>query len=197
MQGRFAFSRLRGLPSSVRLRFPRKSYFPVLSSLAILLVALALVALQVMIGGVRMVFSLPAYILLAGGAATAILVSKKQTRPPIFCGVSALAMAAWVVARAVASPVAYLARPDLLMVLAATLAYFLIVMCFRAQRTRLGLVALLLVMALVNVAVGAVQFKQADNWMPIPGILRPPIYEWRASGFYICPNHLALSLIHI
>jgi len=48
----------------------------------------------------------------------------------------------------------------------------------------------LLVFALIHIAVGAIQFKRADNFMLLPGIIRPP-YEWRASGFYICPNHLA------
>ncbi len=138
-----------------------------------------------------MVFSLPAYILLAGGVITAALAFKKPARPPVICASAALALAAWVVARALTSPVHYLARTDLLMVLAAVLVYFTTVMFLRDQRTRFTLVAVLVVMALAHVVVGAVQFKQADNFMPLPGIMRPALYEWRASGFYICPNHLA------
>ena len=138
-----------------------------------------------------MVFSLPAYILLAGGVITAALAFKKQARPPVICTSAALSLAAWVVARALTSPVPYLARTDLFMVLAAVLVYFTTVLCLRDQRTRFTLVAVLVVMALAHVVVGAVQFKQADNFMPLPGIMRPVLYEWRASGFYICPNHLA------
>ena len=159
--------------------------------LPLVLIALALICIQVLIGGVRLVFSLPAYALLAGGAITAALAVKRQARPPLICAGAALALAAWVVARALTSPVVYLARTDLLMVLAAVLVYFTTVMHFRAQRPRLLLAALLLILALAHVVVGAVQFKQNDNFMLLPGIMRPPYYEWRASGFYICPNHLA------
>jgi O-antigen ligase len=51
--------------------------------------------------------------------------------------------------------------------------------------------AVLLALALIHAVIGAIQFKQHDNFMLLPGIMRPPFYEWRASGFYICPNHLA------
>jgi O-antigen ligase len=105
--------------------------------------------------------------------------------------VAAIALAAWVVARAFTSPVAYLARTDLLMVLAALIMYFGTVMVFRTQRSRLVLTGVLLALALVHVVVGARQFKHADNFMLLPGIMRPTFYEWRASGLYICPNHLA------
>ncbi|MDR3406690.1 MAG: O-antigen ligase family protein [Chthoniobacter sp.] len=84
----------------------------------------------------------------------------------------------------------YLARADLFMILGAVLVYLLTVMDHTDTRRRLVLVALLLLCALVHIAIGAIQFKQADNFMLLPGIMRPS-YEWRASGFYICPNHLA------
>lgn len=152
--------------------------------------ALALICIQVLIGGVRMVFSLPAYAFLAGGALLSFLVARKMSRPPLFCFISVLALAAWVIARALCSPVEYLARADLFMVLGALLVYLLTVMYYTGTGMRLALVAVLLVVALVHVAIGAIQFKQADNFMLLPGIMRPS-YEWRASGFYICPNHLA------
>jgi len=158
--------------------------------LPVIFVALALVVIQALIGGVRLVYSLPAYILLAAGGLAAAFLAKKPFRPPLICACAALALAAWVVFRALTSPVPYLARADLLMVLAALIVYLVTVTVFRAQRTRLILVGILLLLALVQVAVGAVQFKQCDNFMLIPGISRPD-YAWRASGLYICPNHLA------
>ena len=155
------------------------------------LVVLALVCIQVLIGGVKLVFGLPAYLLLAGGAALSFVTCQKLVRPPVACAITVLLLAAWVVGRALFSPVEYLARTDLFMVLAVVLVYFLTVMQYTGPRARLALVVVLLVCALVHVCIGAVQFKQQDNFMLLPGIMRPAYYEWRASGFYICPNHLA------
>jgi len=154
------------------------------------LVTLALIGIQVFIGGARLVFSLPAYLLLSVGVLLCFLTAKKVIRPPTACTVAVLAMTGWVVARALASPVEYLARPDLFMILAAVLMYLFTVMYSTGTRSRLVLTAVLLACALVHVGIGAVQFKQVDNFMPLPGIMRSD-YSWRASGFYVCPNHLA------
>ncbi len=160
-------------------------YFP------IFFVALALICVQLLIGGVRLVFGLPAYILLATGGVTAALFHGRQiARLPWWCLGSALLLASWVVIRALSSPVEYLARPDLLMMLATLLFYLLTLTHFSDLRSRLLLVGLFLVFALAHAVVGGIQFKQADNFMPLPGLMRPD-YEWRASGFYICPNHVA------
>jgi hypothetical protein len=158
--------------------------------LSFTLVVLALIGIQVLIGGVRLVFGLPAYLLLAGGALLSFFAAKKSVRPPSICAITALALAGWVVTRALTSPVEYLARADLLLVLAAVIAYFLTTIYSDGTKGRLALVIGLLVCALVHVAIGAIQFKQTDNFMPLPGIMRSD-YGWRASGFYICPNHLA------
>jgi O-antigen ligase len=158
--------------------------------LPVIFIALAFVAIQALIGGVKMVFSLPAYLLLAVGAIAAMAISRKQVRPPIVCGLTALGLAAWVTVRALLSPIPYLARTDLLMVLAALSLYLVTVMDFREMRTRFILLGVLLALALAQAIIGAMQFKQLDDFMLLPGIMRPP-YGWRASGFYICPNHLA------
>ncbi|EDY20278.1 O-antigen polymerase [Chthoniobacter flavus Ellin428] len=159
--------------------------------LSFTLFALALICIQVLIGGVKLVFSLPGYALLAGGALLSFLAVKKLVRPPALCLVTVLTLAGWVIARALSSPVEYLARADLFMVLGALIVYLLTVMYYTDTRMRLALTGALLIVALVHVVIGAIQFKQADNFMLLPGIMRPPAYEWRASGFYICPNHLA------
>ncbi|MEP6667594.1 MAG: O-antigen ligase family protein [Chthoniobacter sp.] len=158
--------------------------------LTLTLLALSLVCIQVMIGGVRLVFSLPAYFLLASASLLTFLAFKKLARPPLLCALTASLLAAWVVGRALSSPVVYLARADLFMILGAVLVYLLTVMHLTATRTRHILVGILLLFALVHVAIGAIQFKQGDEFMLLPGIMRSP-YGWRASGFYICPNHLA------
>lgn len=160
-------------------------------SFSFVLVGLALVCVQVLIGGVRPVFSLPGYLLLAAGAITALMAGRKMVRPPILCVGASLLLAGWVIGRALTSPVPYLARPDLLMTMAALLVYLLTVTSYATLRMRQALVSVFVILALVHVGIGAVQFKQADEFMLLPGIFRPHIYEWRASGFYICPNHLA------
>ncbi|HEY3900163.1 MAG TPA: O-antigen ligase family protein [Chthoniobacter sp.] len=158
--------------------------------LSVILVGLGLIAVQALIGGVKLVFSLPGYIILSLGVLAAVFLSRKLLHPPLVCAFAALALAGWVVARALTSPVPYLARTDLLMVLAAAAVYLVTVIAFRDQRARWTLVGLLLAFTLFQVFVGARQFKMADDFMCLPGILRPS-YGWRASGFYICPNHLA------
>jgi O-antigen ligase len=151
---------------------------------------LGLIVIQALIGGVKLVFSLPGYIILSLGVLAATFLSRKPLRPPLVCALTALALAGWVVARAITSPVPYLARTDLLMVLAAAAVYFVTVIVFRDERSRWTMAGILVVFALFQVFAGARQFKMADDYMCLPGILRPS-YGWRASGFYICPNHLA------
>jgi O-antigen ligase len=158
--------------------------------LTYLSLALALVCIQILIGGVKLVFSLPACVLLALGALIAFSGSRKVIAPPKACAFSALALAGWVTGRALFSPVEYLARSDFFLILAVVLIYFLTVMYFTAARARIVVVGLLLLVALVHVCIGGVQFKQGDNFMLLPGIMRSD-YTWRASGFYVCPNHLA------
>jgi O-antigen ligase len=158
--------------------------------LPLILVALGLIVIQTLIGGVKLVFSLPAYILLATGLISGVLINKNQLRPPLVGAFAALALGGWVIARALTSPVPYLARTDLFMVLAVTVMYFATVVGFRSQRGRFILVGILLVTALAQVIIGAIQFRQGNNFMPLPGIMRPD-YGSRASGCYICPNHLA------
>ena len=51
----------------------------------LLLVALALLCVQVLIGGVRPVFAFPGYLLLAAGGVTAFLAGRKMPRPQIIC----------------------------------------------------------------------------------------------------------------
>ena len=88
------------------------------------------------------------------------------------------------------SPIEYLERPDFYMVAGALVVYGITTIYFTAARWRLGLLAVFLVCVLGHVISGAIQFKLGNNFMLIPGIFHPN-YDWRASGFYICPNHLA------
>src|SRR5205809_665038 len=53
--------------------------------------------------------------------------------------------------------------------------------------------AILAAAALLTVLVGAIQFRDGNNFMPIEFLQRVD-YGRRASGFYVCPNHLAGAL---
>jgi O-antigen ligase len=88
------------------------------------------------------------------------------------------------------SPVAYIARPDLYSVLSALVVYFFVASVCTSAKPRCWLIISLLALALVHVAIGAVQFREGNNFMLIPLLARSD-YGARASGFYVCPNHLA------
>jgi O-antigen ligase len=160
-----------------------------MSALIACLLCLALVVMQLLIGGARQVFGLPGYLLVA---VCGLLVPMSKTTPSLrgACAPATLLMAAYVIGRCLVSPVAYLARYDLLMALGALLVYLITALYLTDSKIRLFIVYILSGAALAHAAVGAIQFKQNDNFMLLPGIMRPS-YEWRASGFYICPNHLA------
>lgn len=159
---------------------------------AFFLFLLGLVAMQVLVGGAGLVHALPAGLLLAGAALLLVFVRKKKAghRLTVWTGAATVLLAGYVIGRCFFSPVEYLARWDLFLTLGAALGYFMMTEYFVRSRERLLLVAVLGVLALVHVVIGAVQFKQQDNFMLIPWFIRSD-WEWRASGFYIYPNHLA------
>jgi O-antigen ligase len=160
--------------------------------LSVLVLALGLIVIQLLIGGARMVFSLPGYFLigLAGVLLIFSEVSGRLPRKTWPCFASILLFGAYIIGRSLTAPIEYLARTDFYMAAGALLVYGVTVIHFSSPRWRIGVIAALLACAVVHVIVGAIQFTEANNFMLLPGIFRPD-YQWRASGFYICPNHLA------
>jgi O-antigen ligase len=158
--------------------------------LAILLVA-AFLSIQALIGGTRLLFALPAYGTLAlAGVLALFLVRAPRPAPDQICLWSALIFFGYIELRAALSPVPYLARFDIYPVLAGLVVYFLTTSILTDAKVRMSIMAALLAAALAHVVVGAIQFRHGDNFMPI-GFLQRFDYGHRASGFYICPNHLA------
>jgi O-antigen ligase len=84
----------------------------------------------------------------------------------------------------------YLARADIYSVLGGLLVYFFVAFFFTSPKHRIAFVLFLLTMAIVQVGVGALQFRGGENFMPISFLQRID-YGARASGFFVCPNHLA------
>ncbi len=157
---------------------------------------------QALIGGTRLLFGLPAFAILGLAAVLAVFGWRKRRRIRVdqFCVLAALVFAGIIVGRAWWSPVVYLARPDLLLAVAALATYLLSSFVVTDPKVRVWLSVGILGLSLVQMAVGAVQFARGDNFMlfqwegTLLDFIRSSDYTGRASGLYICPNHLAGNL---
>jgi len=157
---------------------------------ALLLVG-SFAVIQALIGGTRLVFSLPAYGLLAVMAVVAATsIGQIKSRPNRVCLFSTALFLGYVVARAVLSPVDYLARPDTYLVLGCLIVYLFVAFVFTDAKPRVLFFFFLLAVAVVHVCIGAIQFRDGTNYMLISFLQRFD-YGRRASGLYVCPNHLA------
>ena len=162
-------------------------------NLALTLIAVGFAVLQALIGGARLAYALPAYALfgIAGLLMLRVVPVRDGPRPSVWCLFSTLAFAGYLCVRSRFAPVEYLARPDFFLTLAALLVYFLAAVHLTGTHSRFVVIAVLLGLAFFHVAVGAGQFRQGNDYMMLPWIVRPVQYFSRASGFYICPDHLA------
>ncbi len=151
----------------------------------------AFVVIEFLIGGTRLVFSLPAYALLALAALLTLGVRRSTLPQPIgVCIASTGVLFAYVIIRQLTSPVEYLARMDLLMVLACLMIYGIMAFYLTNPKHRWGLAVALLSIALFQTSLAVIQFFTGDKHA-ILDFLRLGGYGFRASGMYICPNHLA------
>jgi O-antigen ligase len=159
--------------------------------LSFLLIVTAFVAIQVMIGGTRMVFSLPSYgVLGLVGVLAVFSLRQPKPSPSRWCLAVASVFFAYILARAWLSPVPYITRSDIYSVLGGLIVYFYTATILTDARQRMLFLSLLLVLAIGHAFVGAIQFRDGNNFMPISWLRRYD-YDVRASGFYVCPNHLA------
>jgi O-antigen ligase len=158
--------------------------------LSLLLVGIGV--LHSLIGGVKLVYSLPGYAIIGFAGVLAAIVPRDRSpaRGNRLCLFATFALAAYVVWRALTSPVEYYARNDLFMVLAAVVVYLVAALHLTSIRLRMAVIWTLFAFALVDLAIGAIQFKERANFMLMPWMFRPN-YGYRASGFYVCPNHMA------
>lgn len=154
--------------------------------------AASLVAVNLLGGGQVLVWAIPGYALLSLGAmASAIPVpSHDVSNRLLVCLGSAFVFFGYILVRTLCSPVDYLARPDLEMVLGALIVYLLVSLNFTDPRRRTWVVAIVLALAVANCVVGAIQYVKMDDFMPFASIVRMEGGS-RASGFFVNPNHLA------
>ncbi|MEO5720019.1 MAG: O-antigen ligase family protein [Chthoniobacterales bacterium] len=155
------------------------------------LLAASLVLIQVLIGGRRLIYAFPAYALLVAAAALAFVAcARARTKADARCLGATAIFFAYILVRNLLSPAPYFAREDLYSVLAALLVYGIVATQLTSAAQRLTLIVMLLGAALGHVAIGFAQFSRGDNLMLISFLQRVD-YGQRASGFYVCPNHLA------
>ncbi len=155
------------------------------------LLVIALLLIQALIGGTRLVFAFPAYALIAAvGILSLVFLFRARPKLDQICLWSAVFFFGYVLVRAQDSPLPYEARFDIYSVLAGLVVYFFTSCVLTSPKTRVAIFACLLVAAMAHVVVGLIQFRSGNNFMPISFLQRFD-YGRRASGFYICPNHLA------
>lgn len=152
------------------------------------LVASALIMIQFAISGTRLVFSLPAYALLAICALMLPAARRAGREPSKWCLAVVAVFFTYILARASQSPVEYLTRTDIYMVLACLAAYGASALFMQRPGPRMAFMVCMFGLAVIEVVFGVRQFAGDHGWMPF-GFLREP--QQRASGSFISPIHLA------
>ena len=160
--------------------------------LLLALVAMCLAGIQVLMGGRSLAYSIPAYSVLAVACLISPFGTLQIERPHrlLRCLAASGLFFGYILVRTLFSPDEYIARTDLYMVLAACMLYLLLAFNLTVPKLRVWLVAVLLLMAVVNSVVGAIQYFHDPKFMLLP-FLTHTDYGVRAKGFYSCPNHLA------
>ena len=162
--------------------------------LIIALLALGIAAAQAGIGGVKLLYSLPAYGLIGLAALCSLFEPPRHisTGTRNLCLATTIGMAAWVLGRSYFAPVDYLARHDLFMTLGTVTVYLLASIFLTSTRSRHVLLTILLICAAAHLACGVVQFHSSSgHYMFFSSWIEQTGYKGRATGFYLNPNHLA------
>jgi O-antigen ligase len=166
-----------------------------MSPLLLILLVLAIATTQALAGGRQVALCLPGYALLAIATVLSWWPRRRTLIPRAAteCLFAAILFFAYISIRSVLSPEPYLARTDLYTALAGMAVYLLVALNITSSRWRLMFVGAVLILAIVNFAIGAIQFSKGQEFMPFAFLPRPS-YGTRASGFYGYPNHLCAFL---
>jgi O-antigen ligase len=154
------------------------------------LLAASFLIIQLLIGGTRFVFSLPAYALLVISAILSIAsLREKSQRPSLVCLLVSAAFFSYILIRAAHSPWDYLWWQDFYKVIACLIVYGLTALYITSASHRMAVMAVMLGLCVLEVFVGLRQFRVGDNWM-LFGLIRAE-NGFRASGTLISPIHFA------
>ena len=166
-------------------------WIPRLGGFAVLfLVGTALLLLQLSVEANGLLFFLPSYTLVAIAALIAFATLRLRSAAGVFCVAATAAFAGWIGIRALSSPVAYVARADLYLMLAGLVVYGLTITALSGASTRITLIIALLLFGVLHVLVATVQFGIGHNFTVFSFLKDLRVGE-RARGFYENPDHLA------
>ncbi len=162
--------------------------------LQVFLLLAAFAVMQLLFGGgdgTRAIYTLPGYVILGVSGVLMLLSAwKAQARMDRACLLSSAVVALYLFARIAFSPSAWLASFDFYALLGAVLMYFVTALAVTGNLARSAATFGLLVLAVSHVALGVYQFAKDSNFHPLVPSGRGDT-GFRASGFYISPNHLA------
>ncbi|MEO6742596.1 MAG: O-antigen ligase family protein [Chthoniobacteraceae bacterium] len=165
-----------------------------MNQLHAILILAAIAVMQLLFGGgdgTRAIYTLPAYALLGISGVLAIYSFwKAPARLDRSCLVGVILLAIYGFVRIALSPSAWLAGFDFYALLAALLIYFVTALLLTGQGARCAVVCGLMVLGVGHVAVGIYQFAKDTHFHPLLSGGRGEA-GFRASGFFISPNHLA------
>ncbi|MBL9118250.1 MAG: O-antigen ligase family protein [Verrucomicrobiaceae bacterium] len=143
----------------------------------------------------ELLFFWPACLLIGLGGLIAALSWKMKifSSPSDFCFLSMVLFTAYMAARATWSPVAVLARPDLMMIAAAFVAYVLVATTLSHPGWRMALLISIVVLVVGNLIVSSVHVSGRTSFHVVPHFVRT-FGEGRVGGFFNNANHLAAFL---
>ncbi len=154
---------------------------------ALLAIAFALIAS--LIGGTRLIFSIPSFGAVGVAAVLCFFLGRSEPAPHVRClGVTAVAFC-YLLFRAHFSPVSFLSSADQFLLLGCLTVYAITAFRLHEARSRTWIIAVLLALAVFELFIALHQFTKGDNWMPF-GFMRPDSGR-RASGTFISSIHLA------
>jgi hypothetical protein len=163
-----------------------------LNKLLLGLLIFGMLLIHCLIGGTRLVFSIPTYTVLGIAAVlSAFVIQRAKATPSLACLLVSGVFFTYILVRAANSPIDYLWWQDFYMVLGCLIVYALTAFFFTSTRHRGVIVAALLGIAVIHVFVGLRQFSVGDEWMPFGFIRGTGNYGRRASGMLIHSIHLA------
>ena len=124
--------------------------------------------------GTKVVFQWPGLMLLGLGFVMLPLIRCKdqRVRPPLFCYLAVVALFAYMVTRASMSPVSYLARLDVILVLTLFGFYIVFSTCLSGSRARLSFLFLLLLLGIANTCIAVYQLQVDLGFNIFPGYER-------------------------
>lgn len=155
------------------------------------LVLLAFTILEVFIGGTRVLYTIPGVSLIAlGGLLTFVPKLKFSSRTNIFALISSFLFAGYILVRNRLSTVDYIGRIQFFIMAGCLLIYLIYTLFLTRSPERKWFFYVLMALALVQVAIGVIQFTEHNQWMLLPWAQRRDDF-WRASGFFVSPNHFA------